>query len=80
VVKFTGNVMGKNWVHIRDGSGGEGSNDLTVTTSAVVNVGDLVVVEGQVVVDQDFGYGYTYEVLVEDASVKVEEGSPSSGT
>lgn len=80
VVKFTGNVMGKNWVHIRDGSGGDGSNDLTVTTTAIVNVGDLIVVEGNLLTDQDFGYGYKYDVLVEDATVKVEEGAPASGT
>ena len=80
VVKFTANVMGKNWVHIQDGTGGEGSKDLTVTTSAVVNVGDVVLIEGRVITDKDFGYGYKYEVLVEDATVKVESPSPSSGT
>ena len=79
VVKFTGNVMGKNWAHIQDGSGAAGANDLTVTTSAVVNVGDVVLIEGRLVLDKDFGYGYKYEVLVEDATVKVESAGAQSG-
>ena len=66
-------------VHIRDGSGAAGTNDLTVTTTAVVNVGDVIVVEGQLVTDKDFGYGYTYEVLVEDATVKVESSETPGG-
>ena len=72
VVKFLPQIMGKNWLHVQDGSGGEGTNDLTVTTSAMAEVGDLVLVNGKVSVDRDFGYGYTYEVLLEDAEVTVE--------
>jgi hypothetical protein len=72
VVKFIPKVMGKNWVHLRDGSGSDGTNDLTVTTDAMVEVGDLVVVSGVVSVDRDFGYGYSYTVLLEDAEVTVE--------
>jgi hypothetical protein len=72
VVKFTPKIMGKNWVHVQDGTGAEGSNDLTVTTDAVVNVGDTVVVRGAVATDKDFGFGYKYEVLIEDAEVTVE--------
>jgi hypothetical protein len=72
VVKFIPKIMGKNWVHLRDGSGSEGTNDLTVTTDAMVEVGDLVLVSGVVSVDRDFGYGYSYTVLLEDAEVTVE--------
>jgi hypothetical protein len=64
--------MGKNWLHLQDGSGSEGTNDLTVTTTATAEVGDLVLVNGKVSVDRDFGYGYTYEVLLEDAEITVE--------
>ena len=78
VVKTNANIMGKNWVHVRDGSGADGTNDLTVTTAgAIPNVGDTVVVTGPVVLNKDFGMGYTYEVLIEDAQVTVE---PPSGT
>lgn len=72
VVKFNANIMGKNWLHVRDGSGADGTNDLTVTTADRVKVGDLVVVDGKLSVDRDFGAGYKYGLIVEDAKVKVE--------
>lgn len=72
VVKFLPQIMGKNWLHLQDGSGVEGSNDLTVTTTTTVKVGDVVLVNGVVSIDRDFGYGYEYEVLLEDAKVTVE--------
>jgi hypothetical protein len=64
--------MKTNWIHLRDGSGGEGANDLTVTTRAEVKAGELVVVEGIIVCDKDFGYGYLYEVIMEDDAIKIE--------
>jgi hypothetical protein len=73
VVKFTPSVMGRNWLHIQDGSADGPQGDLTVTAaSAVAKVGDLVLVEGVAAADRDFGSGYSYEVLVEDATVTVE--------
>ncbi|MCP4574535.1 MAG: hypothetical protein GY838_19465 [bacterium] len=72
VVKFTPNIMGANWVHLQDGTGAAGSNDLTVTTSATVAVGDLVVVEGTLTKDKDFGAGYRYAVIIEGADVTKE--------
>jgi type IV pilus biogenesis protein CpaD/CtpE len=73
VVKTNANIMGKNWLHVRDGSGAEGANDLTVTTvGAVPKVGDTVVVTGPVVLNKDFGMGYQYDVIIEDAEVTVE--------
>jgi hypothetical protein len=72
VVKFTPGVMGKNWVHIRDGSGSaaDGSNDVTVTTKDETAVGDVVLVKGVVNTDVDLGSGYAYKVLIQEASVK----------
>jgi len=73
VVKTNAGIMGKNWLHIRDGSGAEGTNDLTVTTIEVLpNVGDTVVVTGPVVRNKDFGMGYQYDIIIEDADVTVE--------
>jgi hypothetical protein len=74
VVKTNAGIMNKAWVHVRDGSGEEGKNDLTVTTTSqpLPNVGDTVVVTGKVVLDKDFGMGYQYPVLLEDAEVKIE--------
>jgi hypothetical protein len=72
VVKFTPEIMGKNWIHLQDGTGAEGTSDLTVTTSASAKMGDTVTVSGVVVIDKDFGYGYAYDVIIEDAEVTVE--------
>jgi hypothetical protein len=77
VVKSNPGIMGKNWLHVRDGSGAEGTNDLTVTTAgAAPAVGDLVLVKGPVSLNRDLGMGYTYDVIVEDAEVTVEESAP----
>ncbi len=72
VVKFSPEIMGTNWVHIQDGTGVAGTNDLTATTTAAVQMGDTVVISGTLVADKDFGYGYQYEVIIEDAQVTVE--------
>jgi hypothetical protein len=72
VVKFTPRILGRNWLHIKDGSGEKGSNDLTVTTNESVRVGDLIVVKGIMACDKNFGAGYVYPVIVEDASIIVE--------
>ena len=72
VVKINAQIMGRNWLHVRDGSGSDGSNDLTVTTDGMAKVGDTVLVQGTLVTDKDFGSGYKYDVLVEGATVKVE--------
>ena len=73
VVKFASQIMGKNWIHIRDGTGKEGSNDLTVTSTEIANVGDVVLVSGEIAYNKDFGAGYVYPVIIEDASVTVEK-------
>ena len=73
VVKYIAGVMGKNWLHVRDGSGAVGTNDLAVSTNATTTVGDLVLVRGKLSTNRDYGFGYRYEVIIEDASVVVEE-------
>ncbi|HWI83406.1 nucleotide-binding protein [Ramlibacter sp.] len=72
VVKFNGGIMGKNWIHLRDGSGSakDNTNDVLVTTKDQVQVGDIVTAKGVVRVDKDFGSGYTYKVLVEEATLQ----------
>jgi len=72
VTKFMSGIMGKNWLHLKDGSGADGTNDLVVTTMANATVGDTVLVNGTVAADKDFGSGYKYEVIVEDAEITVE--------
>lgn len=68
VVKINEGVMGKNWIHIQDGSGTE-NFDLTVTTLDGMKLGDVVAFEGTISLKKDFGYGYFYEVIMEDAKL-----------
>lgn len=72
VVKVTGEVMGRNWVHVRDGTGSatERTDDLVVTTKDEARVGDVIVVSGVVRTDRNFGSGYAYPVLIEDAKLR----------
>ena len=71
IVKYNAGILGRNWFHIQDGSGelADGTNDITVTTTADLAVGDVVNVTGAVAIDKDFGAGYTYTVMIEDADV-----------
>jgi len=70
VVKVTAGVMGKNWIHLRDGSGAaaDNSHDILVTSKDEPKVGDVVVARGTVRTDVNLGSGYAYKVLVEDVS------------
>jgi hypothetical protein len=71
VVKVNLGIMGKNWLHLQDGTGSaaDGSNDILVTTQDRVAVGDVVSARGKVRTDVNLGGGYAYAVLIEDAAV-----------
>jgi hypothetical protein len=71
VVKYNPGVMGKNWIHLQDGSGdaAKGTHDITVTTMDAATVGATVTITGAVHTKRDFGAGYSYAVIVEDAKV-----------
>jgi hypothetical protein len=72
VVKFNGGILDRNWIHIQDGTGSakDGTNDVLVTTQGSAKVGDIITVTGKVAVNQDFGSGYAYAVMIESATVK----------
>jgi hypothetical protein len=72
VVKYSPGIMGKNWIHLRDGTGSaaDKTNDLLVTTTEQTKVGDVITAKGVVRVDKDFGAGYTYKAMVEDATLQ----------
>lgn len=72
VVKFNAQIMGKNWVHLRDGSGTDaaGTNDVLLTTTDTAQPGDVVTASGVVRTDRDFGSGYAYKVLIEEATLQ----------
>ena len=63
--------MGKNWIHLQDGSGNpmHNSHDLVVTTSETVEVDNIVTIEGTLAAEKDFGAGYKYAAIIEDAAI-----------
>ncbi|KKP31583.1 MAG: Nucleic acid binding, OB-fold, tRNA/helicase-type, partial [Parcubacteria group bacterium GW2011_GWC2_32_10] len=74
VIKVSTGIMGKSWIHLRDGSGSakKGTNNLVVTSQAVPLVGDIVTASGILYKDKDFGGGYKYEVIVEKGEIAVQ--------
>jgi hypothetical protein len=70
VTKFSPGIMGKNWIHIQDGSDANGVFDITITSQNTVKVGDIVTIEGTVSLNKDFGAGYHYDIILEDGAVK----------
>ncbi len=72
VLKFSPNIMGKNWIHIQDGTGNpmQNTHDLVVTTNDTAEPESVVLVEGVLSKDKDFGAGYKYLVIIEDAVIK----------
>lgn len=70
VVKVNKEVMGKNWVHLQDGTSDSGSFDLTVTTTETANVGDVLEFEGTIILNKDFGAGYTYDLIMEGGVIR----------
>jgi hypothetical protein len=71
VTKVSRMIMGKNWVHIQDGTGDAKTNDIVFTTpKETPKVGEVVTAQGTVAVDKDFGYGYFYPVIIEQSSFK----------
>lgn len=72
VVKVNAGIMGRNWIHVRDGSGAEGTNNLAVTTDQLPTVGDVVLLTGTLEADKDFGMGYTYELIIEQPELVIE--------
>jgi hypothetical protein len=72
VMKVSPHIMGRNWIHIQDGTGSPDNNthDLVVTTTAAPEDNwDIVTISGVVAANKDFGSGYSYAVLLEEAEV-----------
>jgi len=72
VVKFNKQIMNRNWIHIQDGTGNENEFDLVVTSDQDTKVGDIIVAEGTLSVDKDFGAGYFFPVIVENAKIQIQ--------
>ena len=73
VTKTSAQIMKKNWVHIQDGSSFQGQDDLVFTTNdKMPKQGSVIIAEGIVVKDRDFGYGYFYPVIVEESTFSIK--------
>lgn len=72
VTKFNKSIMDRNWVHLQDGTNFNGKYDLLATTLDETQVGTVVIVEGTVDTDVDFGAGYKYDIMLKDAKVTIE--------
>ena len=72
VTQVAERIMKKNWVHIVDGSGSKGkkTDQLVVTTKQYVKEGDVVTATGTLYNNLDFGSGYRYQVLIQDAKLQ----------
>lgn len=70
VVKYNAGIMGKNWIHLQDGTSNGDENDITITTEMSAKVGDIITVEGKIALDKDFGAGYLYKIIVEESQIK----------
>ena len=68
VTKVNKEIMGKNWVHLQDGTSKDGAFDLTITTQDLPKINDEVTFKGTVTLEKDFGAGYYYDVIMEDAN------------
>ncbi len=72
VVKVSAGIMGKNWIHVQDGTGNSEKNthDLIITSQDLPSVGDVVTMKGTIYTDKDFGAGYKYDVIMEQGSIR----------
>ncbi len=72
VVKVSQGIMGKNWIHLKDGTGDDANqtNKLIATSQDLPAVGDIVTMKGTIYKDKDFGAGYKYTVIMEKASIQ----------
>ncbi len=71
VVKVNNGIMGRNFVHVQDGTGvaADGSNNLIVTSKDTANIGDTITATGVVKLNRDFGMGYSYPLLIEESRI-----------
>ncbi|KAB2843407.1 MAG: hypothetical protein F9K45_06145 [Melioribacteraceae bacterium] len=69
VTKYNAGIMDRNWIHMQDGTSSGEYFDLTITTKDEVKVGDIVVFEGEITLNKDFGAGYSYEVIMEESKL-----------
>jgi hypothetical protein len=73
IMKVSPRIMGRNWIHIQDGTGDPSANthDLVITTDLEPDADwDIITMEGVLTANKDFGSGYSYKVIIEEAKIK----------
>lgn len=70
VVKINSGIMNKNWIHIQDGTNFKDDFDLTITSNQIASIDEIITVTGKIILNKDFGYGYSYKILMEDAKIE----------
>ena len=75
VTKVNRAIMGYNWVHLQDGTSDGDEFDLTITTKDDAKVGDVVAFQGKIALKKDFGAGYAYDVIMQDATLYGDNAS-----
>lgn len=72
VVKVSSGIMGRNWIHIQDGTGNQAkkNHNLVCTSKETAEIDDIVTVSGILAKDKDFGGGYKYSAIVEESTIK----------
>lgn len=69
VIKYNTGIMGRNWIHLDDGSCETAGCDLTATSTEETMNGEIITIEGTITLDKDFGAGYFYSLIMEDARI-----------
>lgn len=72
VTKVNPDIMKKTWIHIQDGTSFDNTYDLTITSEIVPETGSIITAEGKISLNRDFGYGYKYPIIMEDAKITKE--------
>ncbi|MCF6358150.1 MAG: OB-fold nucleic acid binding domain-containing protein [Draconibacterium sp.] len=70
VTKYNSRIMGKNWIHLQDGTSSSGNFDFTATSVDETKTGDIITIEGKIVLNKDFGSGYFFEIIMEDSRIE----------
>lgn len=70
ITKYSPSILNQNWIHIEDGTNYAGKFDLTLTTDKTAKVGDNITVVGKISLDKNFGSGYFFDIIMEDAVIQ----------
>ena len=69
VTKYNPAILDVNWIHIKDGTSFNGKSDVTATSTTAVKMGDTISIEGKVTLNKNFGSGYVYDIIIENATI-----------